>query len=319
MKQITLAAVAFVASASFAQAATVNGFTSFIALGDSLSDDGKLPALPLPSLDGRFTNGLTFAEQLAMDFEDEGLATDNLAVGGATAGDVNTNPITLTPFAPIATFSGQVAALGGALLGGAGAVLGNNPLVSVLFGANDLFQNLGTPDIGQQAALDVEAGIRAVGALDPRLDDFLLINLPNIGMAPAFMGGPFEALASAETIAFNDQLTLSAEALRDDGFNVIEFDLDAFFVTAQAELGLELGPCRASFSIPGPSCADSGLFDVDTLFFADSVHPTAVVHAAAANAIRNALPEIPLPAGMPLLLTGIALYGLASRRNRSRV
>lgn len=316
MKNVSLTTLAFVVSAPFAQAATVNGFTSFVALGDSLSDAGMLPALQPPSLEGRFSNGPTFAEGLGADFLAEGLAAFNLAIGGATASDTNTNAITQTPFAPISTFGGQVTALGGVLAGFA-AALGDNPLVSVLFGANDLFQNLGIPGAGQQAALDVESGIRAVSALDPRFDDFLLFNLPNLALTPGFAGGPIEDLAFAESDAFNQQLTLSAEALRDDGLNVIEFDLDAFFVDALDTLGLINAACTADITVAGPNCVEMGI-DPDTLFFVDAVHPNQIVHAAAADAIRAQLTPVPLPAGLPLVITGLALLGLASRRNRSR-
>lgn len=323
MKQLTLTALLFVASASFAQATTVNGFTSFIALGDSLTDDGKLGALPPPSDGGRFSNGPTFAENLASDFENAGLVDFNFAVGGATAEDDNENPIALIPqLTPISTFAGQVATLGGALAAGASAVIGDTPLVSVLFGANDIFQDLGEGsfigEIGQQAALAVENGIRSVGALDARLNNFLLINLPDFAELPAFNGMPTEDIASIESMTFNQQLSLSAQALRDDGFNVIEFDLDAFFVMAQANLGLDNAACRPSFAIPGPSCEDLG-GNADDFFFADSVHPNRIVHAAAAEAIREQLTPVPLPAGMPLVLTGVALLGLASRRrNKAR-
>ncbi|MEO0943344.1 MAG: SGNH/GDSL hydrolase family protein [Pseudomonadota bacterium] len=310
MKPISLAVLAFVASASFAQAATVNGFTSFVALGDSLSDDGKLGALQPPSDGGRFSNGPTFAEVIG----DEFLASFNLAIGGATAGD------NAMPIAPISTFTGQVGFLN-SLLGGISSALGNNPLVSVLFGANDLFQNLGTvPGIGMQAAMDVEDGIRNVAALDPRFDDFLLISLPNLGLTPAFAiePEPVRMLATEESNDFNEQLSISAEVLRGEGLNIIEFDLDTFFQSALVDLGLAFGPCTADITVAGPNCVDAGI-DPDTLFFVDGVHPNRIVHAAAADAILTALPEVPLPAGLPLLLTGIALYGLASRRNRSRV
>ena len=93
-------------------------YTSYFAFGDSLTDDGKFGpgGLAPPSFDGRFSNGLTYAEYIASDFEAQGKFTLNLALGGATAGEVNTNtPSYPTAALPFATFSSQVGVLQGLL------------------------------------------------------------------------------------------------------------------------------------------------------------------------------------------------------------
>lgn len=78
-------------------------FTAYFAFGDSLTADGKGAPLAPPSFDGRFSNGLTYADRIAEDFAAAGLPTGNLALGGATAGPVNTtvypDPAAAAPFA----------------------------------------------------------------------------------------------------------------------------------------------------------------------------------------------------------------------------
>lgn len=190
----------------------IDGFTSYYAFGDSLTDQGQLGALAPPSEDGRFSNGPTYAEFLAQRFQDVALDTGNLAIGGATAGPVNANPL-----APLSTFGGQVQTFIGSILGGTGLPEqiaptpvfadappnpGSNPLVSVLFGANDIFQQLPNAlatslsdltllpgkitDIATSAAQAVATNIAALNAFDAKFNDFAVINLPDISNSPAF-------------------------------------------------------------------------------------------------------------------------------------
>ncbi|WP_299779735.1 SGNH/GDSL hydrolase family protein [uncultured Roseobacter sp.] len=166
-------------------------FTSYYAFGDSLSDDGKLVQLAPPSVGGRFSNGPVWTEIIADRFRAARKETQNYALGGATAGNTNTTdysggatvpPAQVAALTALSTFQNQAATFA-ATVGNAGS----NPLVSVLFGANDFFQQLGTPEFNPvRTAGEVIDGIRAVAATGAHFDDFLVSNLPDISRTPAF-------------------------------------------------------------------------------------------------------------------------------------
>lgn len=307
-------------------------FTSYYAFGDSLTDDGKLPdfALHEVSDDGRFSNGPTWAEHIADLFTGTGANTANLAIGGATGDDENFSPINA-----LSTFAGQVATFTASVLTGAPLPVrtsltdvvipqatnpGSNPLVSVLFGGNDMFQsearaaaNMTTvQEVLEDAADAVADNIRDIAALDGgnTFDDFLVLTLPG--------GGPADI--------YNAQLGLNLLDLQAEGLNIISFDTDAVFneIVEDALLngGGEFGvtqvfpPCTASLNEPGnPSCLDLGL-DPNTIALVDPVHPNAVVHSVLGERVIAAVEAsvVPLPASLPLLLAGLAGFGLLRRR-----
>jgi len=307
------------------QAATLDGiYTSYFAFGDSLTDDGKFGSLAPPSEGGRFSNGPTYAEDLATDFTAPGTA-QNFAIGGATAGDVNTTPY--PDGVEIGTFGGQI--------GFFDSIddflpVGDNPLISVLFGANDIFQNIFTnPDIGEQAADAVAAGISSLAALSPVYNDFLVINIPDLSLTPAFSNPAVAPLASAQTQEYNARLADNLDKLRKEGIEIVEVDQDAF-LRSVLENPLALGitetevPCTPSLSLftPLENCAfdpATGIIDntlADPFLFVDSVHPNRIVQAAFAQEIRSTLAPVPLPASLPFLMAGLLALGAAFRRRR---
>ena len=329
MLRTTLAAVAAVVLGSAAPAATLGGiFTGYFALGDSLTDDGKAPMLPPPSLGGRFTNGPTYAEYVAARFTDRGLFAANLAIRGATAGDLNDNDPNY--LAADATFGTNSFALGTldrqvALLAGSGiaALGGPDPLVSLLFGSNDFFQRAGDPGFNPLAVVgDIVDGVAAIAALGPQFDDFLVINLPDLAATPSNAGlSPVESAALTGAVSFfNVALEAALNGLAaTKGLNIQIFDLfsanNALLMEA-ASLGLRLDtPCTVSIAdtdpakfnlCPTPEAADG-------FYYVDAVHPNAVVHRIfgeqVAAQVDDRLPSpIPLPAGLPLL--AVALGGL---------
>lgn len=345
MKIVTFAfgmALAFAGQQASALSIT-DPFTSFFSFGDSLSDDGKFTQLDPPSFEGRFTNGLTWAELIAQDFEAAGRDTGNLAQGGAVAGPVNANPA-----GPLDTFLGQIAVFANSLATGTGLptrVLpspefdaeaptpGKNPLLSIWFGANDIFQGfeaMAVDPIGTANA--VMNGIRVLNALDTeRFDDFLVVGLPDLGVTPAFLGS---ADATAVTNAFNFQLAQNLLQLESEGINIIGFDPNSVLnrIIEDVESGTfsfgifdVTNPCTASvgapldpnFSNPG-SCLDAGL-DPNQLLFVDGVHPNATAHALLAADVRGLIEiaPVPLPATLPLLLSVLAGMGFLARRRRA--
>lgn len=183
MRNLVLAAASALVIGTSAQASPVfDRFTSFYALGDSLSYDGRYgEPFELPSVGSRYSNGPVWVENFASHFAVE----YNFAIGGATAGPINAN-VYPAPLAALGTSNGQA----GAVAAAAGAS-GVNPLVSILFGANDLFQGLNagtlTPETVRGLARSVADTIRRIQAEGgSQFDDFIVANLPDLGAIPAF-------------------------------------------------------------------------------------------------------------------------------------
>lgn len=317
-----------------AQAASFTDiYTGFYSFGDSLSDDGKFTQLDPPSFGGRFSNGLVWAERIEDQFTAAGHDTGNLALGGATATSFN-------PAVPLSTFAGQVATFTGALAGGGGLptrVLpsvetkpngpapGTNPLLSVWFGANDIFQGFSPID----AANSVANGIRQLNSIDPGVfDDFLVVSLPDIGASPAFTGDGAKAATKASRL-FNWQLAMNVLDLENEGINIIgfqpnrilnkiiedvgagKFSYGIFDVTTPCTLSVG-APLNPNVTNPG-SCLDLGV-DPNTLLFVDGVHPNAKAHEMFAEAVGTKLSSVPVPAGLPLMLSALVGLGFAARR-----
>lgn len=314
MKRLIIAATlaASLVTPAFATTLTET-YTSFYSFGDSLTDDGKFGLagagglLEAPSFGGRFTNGLTWSEYIEDDFAATGDDTRNYALGGATGGDLNV----LNP-GPLATFGKQIDAFTAELPFIRNP--GSNPLVSLWFGANDIFQGITSP---VDAAIAVTAGIRRIAELSAAagtsFDDFLIMPVPDIPTSP----GASEA--------FNTQLLNDIIGLRAEGFNITVYDsADAFdaivadFFNGSPLYGItELEtPCAVNFTDGDPSsCLDEGK-DPNTFFFADTVHPSAPVHALVAQQVNAKfdLAAVPLPATLPFAVFALGALGWASRR-----
>ncbi len=316
--RLTLAAAALSLSASLAPAATVGGYTSFFAFGDSLTDNGNLfaatgntfPASP-PYYNGRFSNGPTWAEHVAARFGAAGLFAANFAFGGANA---VTDAVDSIPDLELQ--------LGIAAASVPPVALGSNPLVSLWFGANDIFNELDKPMPTTESAVAVaQAAATAVAGAaafiaQNGLTNIILFNLPDLGKIPRFAAiepGDVDK-ATAASAAFNARLALSAALLRSQGVNVIEIDVKSLFddLIAQPDqfgVGLEDATDFCVKTSPPAVCTPE---ELEKLAFFDQSHPTAKVHGVIAQTV---LAAIPLPASALMLLAGLA--GLAALRRRA--
>ncbi|GFE66299.1 SGNH/GDSL hydrolase family protein [Litoreibacter roseus] len=321
MKTTLITLSAALALTASAQASTLTDtYTGFYSFGDSLSDDGKgvAPAL-LPYFEGRFSNGLVWAEVIEDEFSDAGVQTANFALGGATAqgGD---NEI---PFARLSTFSGQIGTFED--LDDLGLIdAGDNPLTSVWFGANDVFAALGaaSPTLLQDArdAADaVTEGVREIANDSGFLfDDFVIVSLPNLASTPAFAG---IAAAAAVTEAFNSQLATNITGLEADGINVFSYDSNILFDAAlNGELGYAVTdiPCYIEDVF---NCSPDSVEGADPYLFIDGVHPTRTAHFSIAEGvsaqITGELTPVPLPATAPMILVAFAGLALVTRRRKA--
>jgi len=285
------------------------------------------PASPYPF--GTYSNGPTWAVGFGGEF---GVAVtpslaggNNFAYGGAVTGGATPFPVSLAgqvqqylgrpgPADPNALY---VIAGGGndaraainaaaARLGAAFAIVDPVARAAAIVAANA--QN--TADIGvaaQAYAANVVGMILALAA--EGADEFVVWNVPNVGVTPAVTGnGPqASALATAVSAALNGALALGLASLpagiADD---VRVFDIFGFVTQTTAD--------PAAFGLTnatGACAANPQTCDPTSWLFWDGIHPTAAGQALIA---QRMVALVPLPATLPLL--AIALGGLMLARRR---
>jgi outer membrane lipase/esterase len=268
--------------------AGADDFDRVVTFGDSLSDNGNLDAATLgvaPGAEyfaGRFSNGPTFAELLAgnADFASGASSQQrfwgpaflfnpapvngdvNLAIGGAT-----------TEGGIIPSVEVQIGAFQAA-----GGQFGTNDLVTILAGANDIFNANLDAGVAADAAAAQSSNIGALVQAGART--IVVASLPDLGATPRFNGNAATAEAGlTATNTFNGILDTNLQALAaaNPQANIVQANLqgvldiviatpDAFGLTNVTQACLGSGP-------GGSACANPNEF----LFF-DTVHPTAVGH-----------------------------------------
>lgn len=312
-------------------------YSSFYVFGDSLSDDGKFTQLPgtPPSVGGRFTNGKVWAQRLAKKFENAGRDTGNLAVGGATAGDGGT-------LTPLSNFNGQIDAFFGSLFaqaplpetlapevtfGDTPPTPGDNPLVAVWLGANDLFGSFAEADVVAAAKAVTDGITRLATSPLGEFDDFLVANLPDLGATPAYtsllaLNGATDqeiaaasGAATAATNLFNLELKSNLEQIEEElGVRIIDYDANAAINDVIANPGnypfaSVTQPCTVSLnSADNPFVCSKA--EADLLLFTDAVHPNRIAHKITAENIQAVVAAVPLPASLWMAL--FAVGGLAA-------
>jgi phospholipase/lecithinase/hemolysin len=320
--------------------------------GDSLSDNGNLAELlnvenfaahgfyfgnfpDPPSYHDSFTNGPVAVQGLAQslglnanpslwvtDFKDPAdlfggssfVPGTNYAVAGATSAEV-TNGGT-----PGINLPDQVAAYS-AFKGG---VADKNALYVIMIGGNDV-RNAALNDSSLTAPSDITNGVNtelhAISTLASEgAKDFLVVNVPNVGLIPEFtLENPEDAAnATAYSISYDSQLSAGLEGLGlPAGDQLTDFNLFAFNANILKNASLYgftnlTQPCFADTPFSAVSttgCVPDGPdANISTYLYWDHIHPTAGVQALWAEGFRAAIPE---PSTWSMLLLGFAGLGFA--------
>jgi cholinesterase len=292
------------ALSSPSQAAT---FSQLYVFGDSLSDPGNVFNLsgstqpPAPYVNGRFSNGLVWSEYLAQglnlapipvtavpfvggpQFAPQGI---NVAFAGALTDRID-------PVPGLGQASDNVLVVGLPGLAGELAAFAQfnaiapaqpDALYTLWFGANDY---LGGGRTSPAIPIDrIGSAITTLYGQGAR--NFLIPNLPDLGLLPINLGNPTQAAGlSALTQAHNNGLTVLLPSLLSQlpGSQITLLDVNQLFrdvTTNPTAFGFTniQTPCFASATAVANNCAGD--------LFADTLHPTTAAHQLiAARAIAS--------------------------------
>jgi phospholipase/lecithinase/hemolysin len=339
-KNLSLAAFAVALACACTPAAAA--YTSIFAFGDSLSDAGNLFSesqgiAPVPPyVDGHFSNGPTWVEDLSQmlglgpmkPFLTSANGT-NYAFGGAQTGTTDINPP--NPSSPIhIDFPDQITAYD--LLN---PVPVNGALYTLDIGANDIMNALEELGEGKISLPEVETvvaqaetnTIDSVGTLfGLGARSLLYYEVPNLGLTPRFDGTALQSLASGLAESFNGAVLEGLAPLESDGLNV--FTLDTYDLLGEikadpSEFGFTnvSDPCwTGNFTDPNSGTLCSTIpSDQDQFLFWDEIHPTAAGHLLTAEFALDALNAVPEVSTWAMMLVGFAGLGLAGyRRSQKR-
>ncbi|WP_420471883.1 autotransporter domain-containing protein [Brevundimonas sp. FT23042] len=284
LRNAAAAALAVAAVGAVASTASAQTYNRLVVFGDSLSDNGNLYAVTAgtqptspPYYQGRFSNGPVFTELL-------GFTAGRYAAGAPVTGSINyafggaRTDTSLNPPGMRTQLSAYT---------GAGGTFGANDLVSVLGGANNIFQAFPTAaastnptgamqSVVNAAATDVnfivnDIATRGAGTI-------LVTNLPRLGITPQFsaLGASAAALADFSGQQFNSALLsrLMTTAGVQPNTNIILMDL------YKLSDPLAANPGRFGLSNVTTACFNGVTVcaNPDSYLYWDGVHPTAAGH-----------------------------------------
>jgi outer membrane lipase/esterase len=290
--------------------AAIPTYSNMYVFGDSLSDTGNISyffggQLPQPPYyEGRFSNGPIWIDDLAAGL---GLTVspsypggNNYAWGGAVTGP---GGAILPPFTLLDQRD--------FFLDDHGGLADADALYVIWGGGNDVLDE-DSADAPENLGAII-GSLAAAGAVN-----FLVPNLPNIGLVPLSLADGSSAVKEQLTLDFNAELAQIIDELSATlPVNIMTLDVFALFneiLAAPGDWGYTNwteGCYEGPLGIGGPGevCADP-----DAWVFWDGIHPTAHSHALLADAALEALAPVPLPAALPLMFA--ALGALAIRRRR---
>ena len=293
LRSAALAALTIAAAGTMASAASAQSYSRLVVFGDSLSDNGNLfaatggasPTSP-PYFQGRFSNGPVFTELL-------GFNAGRSAAGAPVTGSINYaygGARTDSSAFPPGMRNQLLAYTGG------GGTFRSTDLVSILGGANNIFQGLpaagassnptGTiTPIVNAAAADMTFLVNSIAAAGA--GTILVGNIPSLGNAPQFRTTTAAPLAEFAGTSFNSALLsgLMTTAAARPGTNIILFDIYKIGTTLSANPGAfgltnTTDSCFNGVTV----CATP-----NTYLFWDGVHPTAAGHQLIARLANDYL------------------------------
>jgi len=248
--------------------------TGLVAFGDSLSDNGNLfrgTGFPGPPYwQGRFSNGPVWVERMAEQLEIPPARFVDLAVGGATSGDVLAYQVL-----PFLTTVGDVP---------------DDTLVTYWAGANDLLDLLDDPNQDPNELIEeatTNIGVALALLLLNGAEDIVVLNLPDLSLTPGVtsLNDPnVVLLAHAISRAFNRELGFVIDQL-EAYFQVDLVEVDSFRLLT----GIVQDPGALGFINVTDAAYDRSTGNVapqDELYlFWDEIHPTGRAHKVLAGAV----------------------------------
>ncbi|MEZ5566324.1 MAG: SGNH/GDSL hydrolase family protein [Gammaproteobacteria bacterium] len=292
--------------------AQASAYSAMYVFGDSLSDTGNVNivtgGVPLPPYaTGHFSNGPVWVETLAANLglsASPGLAGGtNWAFGGAPTG----SPFT----AAVPTMTQQVSTY---YLPSAGGVADPNALYVVWGGGNDI--RTGDPSVLTYSVPNISSIISTLAAAGAT--NFLVPNLPNIGLTPEAQAAGPAAVAGATFLStsFNAQLAVATAGLRTSlGINITDVDVFSFLnnvIGNPSLFGLTNTTDRCFSGATGVGGPGTVCANPDEYLFWDGIHPTAAAHAALGDFATAAV--IPIPPAAFLLVSAFAALGGLRRK-----
>lgn len=300
--------------ASFGAQATYSNLYFF---GDSLSDTGNVflasggtePPDP-PYYQGRLSNGPVWVETVASGLGMPGASTALLAGGNnyAWAG----------AFSGVEGLAGPNTGLQSQVFGQWPGIADPGALYVLGIGGNDLRYI----DINQQpTATPYSDPATVLGNLlaslsymiDAGARNFLIANVPNLGLVPESEGHRAESTALAT--AYNSALATALDGLAAARqVTILEFDLFGLLNDVVADT--QNGGAQYGFLDATTPCFLPGALSCDQSVFFDFLHPTARVHELAGNAALAliAANQVPEPATLALVIGGLLAFGASRRR-----
>jgi phospholipase/lecithinase/hemolysin len=288
-------------------------YTSIVVFGDSLSDTGnfayltkakygvRIPGPKADYTDGRFTDGDdtlpaarnyfgVWIEQYAAMLPAKPLIKDSLDGGANYAyGEAkNGNGTATINFGPSNSLSVTVNNIGQQITDylATSPTINNKTLFAVWGGANDILDATSTDDIIQGA---VDQAINIQRLIDAGATQFIVANLPPIGLTPLLNGSPTTSIpATKATALYNQVLSEALSILRfvnfDRHLHLVQLDVFSLFnqiVTSPSKYSLT--------NITASAQGNPMIADPDTYLFWDDLHPTTRGHNILAVSAASAI------------------------------
>ena len=285
--------------------------------GDSLSDTGNMYTItgglvPAPPyFNGGYSDGPIWVDYLASGLGLSGAASpslkggNNYAFGGALSGIDSESglPVGLRMQVSAYAVTHRFAADPDALYV---IAIGSNDIIGIAEALPGIDDAAARFELAQGVIDNLLYSVNYL--IDRGAHNFLIANVPDIGITPGAVSGGFATAATDVSMQYNALLVSALDSLSDRA-NIISFDLFALLnaVVDDANAG------GVIYGLDNSTIPCIGLGICDRSVFFDDIHPTATVHALAGQiALSSVVPE---PSSISLLLGGLMVVGLVRRRS----